>query len=472
MIVHPRTYIEQLTAEQVDLILTSAMQLLEQRGMRIDNEAACRLLVDAGASLDAQGRVLINPDLVQKALSQAPGSFTLHARNSQRSVTVGGGQMLLCPGYGSPFVSTSQQERRPALMADFDKFVALAARSPLIDVTGGLLVEPTDIDPHMRPLVITRALLSGSDKPLLGSVAGADAAALSLEMVKTVFGSLDRPRVVGLVNINSPLRLDRSMAEALLAYAAEKQPVLLTPGIMMGMTAPVTVAGAMTQAFAELLGSLVLIQVVNPGSPVILGLGGFGADLRSASSGFGRPENALAAVLGAQISRKLGLPFRCSSAVTGSFSVDVRSGYESMLTAWAAWAGGSHFVLQAAGTLDCINTMSYEKFLVDLEVWGYLQRVASQPGFEPGELAMDLLMHSDGGYIGDTHTVEHMRQNLLTPMLAPASAYDTWLESGSKDTHEIAANLCERTLKRPGPEPLDPRLEQELEHLITFHQQR
>ena len=57
-------------------------------------------------------------------------------------------------------------------------------------------------------------------------------------MAKTVFGSLDRAVVVGLVNINSPLRLDRPMAEALLAYAAARQPVLLTPGIMMGMTAP------------------------------------------------------------------------------------------------------------------------------------------------------------------------------------------------------------------------------------------
>jgi trimethylamine--corrinoid protein Co-methyltransferase len=356
------------------------------------------------------------------------------------------------------------------LMSDFDKFVALAARSPLIDVTGGQLVEPTDIDPQMRPLMITRSLLSGSDKPLMGAVTGADAAAHSLEMVKTVFGSLDRPRVVGLVNINSPLRLDRSMAEALLAYSHEMQPVLLTPGIMMGMTAPVTVTGALTQAFAELLGCLVLIQVIKPGSPVILGLGGFGADLRSASSGFGRPENALAAVLGAQISRKLGLPFRCSSAVTGSFSVDVRSGYESMLTAWSAWAGGAHFVLQAAGTLDCINTMSYEKFLVDLEIWSYIQRVASLPGFEPGDLAFDLLMSSDGSYIGDDHTVENMRQNLYTPALAPVGSYDTWLAGGSKDTREIAANLEERTLKRPGPEPLDERLEQELEKLIRFHQ--
>ena len=471
MINHPRTFVEQLTTAQVERILVAACQLLEQRGLHILSETACQMLVEAGASQDPHGWIHFNPDLIRDALALAPSSFVLQARNPRHSVSVGGGQLLLCPGYGSPFVAVSPQERRPALMADFERFVALAARSPLIDVTGGLLVEPNDIEPRLRPMAVTRALLCGSDKPLLGSVAGAEGARQSLEMVKTVFGSLEQACVVGLVNINSPLRLDRSMAEALLAYAAEKQPVLLTPGIMMGMTAPVTVSGALVQAFAELLGSLVLIQVAQPGCPVILGLGGFGADLRGASSGFGRPENALAALLGAQISRKLGLPFRSSSAVTGAFSVDARSGYESMSTAWSAWAGGVDFVLQAAGTLDCINAMSYDKFLVDLEVWGYLQRIASQPGFEPDDMAYDLLLQNEGSYLGETHTAEHMRQNLFTPLLAPFGSYDAWLAAGSKDASTIAAGLPERILKRPGPLPLDAHIQRELDQRIQFHQQ-
>ena len=214
MITHPRVYTEQLDPDQVEQILSAACLLLEQRGLNIMNQEACRLLLDSGASQDAAGRIHFSPDLIQRALQQAPSSFTLHARNPQRSVQVGAGQMLLCPGYGSPFVAVSARERRPATMADFDRLAALAARSPLIDVTGGLLVEPGDIAGPLRPLWITRALLSGSDKPLLGSVAGEEGARHSLEMVKTVFGSLDRPLVVGLVNINSPLRLDSAMAGA------------------------------------------------------------------------------------------------------------------------------------------------------------------------------------------------------------------------------------------------------------------
>ena len=465
MIEHPRVYTEQLTSAQVDLVIDKACWLLETRGLRIDCEPALSRLAEAGADVaDRQARIPVR--LVRDALTLAPASFTWFARNPDRNAEVGGRNMLLCPGYGSPFVQTTGANRRPAELRDFDRFVGLAARSPLIDVTGGMLVEPTDVEPGKRPGMVTRSLLAGSDKPLLGAVSGGQAARQSLEMVRTVFGDLDRPYVTGLVNINSPLRLDRSMAEALMEYAQAGQPVLLTPGIMMGMTAPVTVAGALVQAFAEQLGCLALIQAVHPGCPVIFGLGGFGADLRSAGSGFGRPENALAALLGSQVARKLGLPYRSSSAVTGGYELDVRSGYESALTAWAAWAGGVHFVLQAAGTLDCINAMSFEKFAVDLEVWAYLQRLSSRPAFEADDLALELLQSGDGNYLGDDHTVEHMRENLFSPQLALGGTYDTWLANGQKTTLALASNLVERIIRRPGPAPLDVRVQQELDRLV------
>ena len=85
---------------------------------------------------------------------------------------------------------------------------------------------------------------------------------------------------------------------------------LLTPGIMMGMTAPVTVAGALVQAWAELIGTATIAQVIQPGAPLILGTGGFESDLRCGESGFGRPENVVGLVSGAQLARRMNLPYR------------------------------------------------------------------------------------------------------------------------------------------------------------------
>ena len=337
-------------------------------------------------------------------------------------------------------MADAQGTRRSATLEDFRRFALLAAESDLVDITGGLLVEPGDVPPEQRPEVLTRALLECSPKPLLGSVAGAEGAQSSLAVAREAFPDLEAtPAILGLININSPLRLDARMAEALLVYVRAGQPVLLTPGILMGITAPVTVAGALAQAFAELIGCVVLTQVLRPGVPVIIGLGGFGSDLRVAGSGFGRPEQALGTLLGAQLARRLKLPYRASPGVTGAFSPDARAGYESMMTAFAAWSSGAHVGLQAFGILDHINAMCFEKLVLDLGMWDYIKRVATAGGVNGETLAMEAIAACPQDYLTAEHTMRHFREELLTPALAPPLSYDAWLEQGRPDTLALAS---------------------------------
>jgi trimethylamine---corrinoid protein Co-methyltransferase len=339
VIEHPRVYQEQLDPDSVDAIYAAALRILEETGIIIQSQKVCELSAEAGALVDIDaGRVRFSEELVLQALETAPSSWKLHGRNPKKSVVLGDDRLYMSPGYGSPTVADADGEKRDATIADFREFARLAALSDLVDITGGLLVEPLDVSPRMRPLEVTRELISISDKPFFGSVAGSSGARDSLDLVRIVFPDMaENPVMIGLININSPLRLDGTMAGALLEYVEAGQPVLLTPGIMMGITAPVTATGALTQAIAELLGVVTAIQIVKPGAPVMIGLGGFGSDLRNGGPGFGRPENALATIMGAQMSRQLGLPFRCSGGVTGSLLPDCRSGFERMMTALAAW---------------------------------------------------------------------------------------------------------------------------------------
>ena len=348
MIQHPRSYTEPLSTEDADAVLEASLRVLGEVGMVIQSDEARARLSDAGARIEqGTGRVRFPSDLVQAHLRSAPSQFLLHARNPARSVEVGGDCLLVSPGYGSAFVADSKGKRRYAVMEDVRTFARLAGAAECIGITGGLLVEPSDVAPELRPLEMTRVLLTYSDKPFFGSVAGAEGAQDSIEMARIAMGDLsDQPTVLALININSPLRLDARMADALLTYVKAGQPILLTPGILMGVTAPVTPAGALVQGTAELIGGVTLAQVVRPGAPVIIGIGGFGADMRTGGSGFGRPENALGTLMGAQMARRLDLPYRCSAATTGSMLPDCRSGYERMVTALCGWNAGAHVCLQ------------------------------------------------------------------------------------------------------------------------------
>lgn len=464
MIDHPVQFCETICERDIDAILDAALEVLETKGLIIQSKQACRILAEAGAAVQmSDGKVCFPREQVARYLAQVPSQWTLHARNPERNIPIGSRRMSITPGYGSPFIGDAEGIRREATLEDFACFARLAYSSDVIDMTGGLLVEPNDIEPRLRPQEILYALIRNSDKPLMGSSAGPEGAKTSLDMCEIVFGDLrQKPCVMALININSPLRLDAAMAGAMLPYAEAGQPILLTPGIMMGISSPVTMAGAMVQAFAELMGCTVLVQAIRPGCPVIIGLGGVGSDLRHVATGFGRPENAMGIQIGTQIARRLNIPFRCSAAVTGSRIPDCRSGYERMMTALTAYHCGAHLCLQAAGILDSINTMSYEQFIIDLEIWAYIKRLSSPPVITGDTLGLDIIDFHTEHYLSHEHTIRHMRRELYTPRLADADTYEQWSSCGNSDVVAKARYIADETLKNCCPPELDKFVEKEL----------
>lgn len=467
MLCHPLRYTEKLADKDIETILDASVRILESTGIAVESEHILQNMKKAGASVE-NGRIKFTKKIIEDCLKKVPSQFTLFARNPNKDVKIGGQSMAVCPGYGSAFVADANGKRRDATLKDFEKFAYLGYFHNQIDITGGLLVEPNDIPAALRPLEITAALIKNSDKPFMGSVAGKKGAAESLEIAKIVFGNIrKKPCVLALININSPLHLDSRMADALVEYVNQGQPILLTPGIMMGITAPVTTTGALVQAFAEILACVAIIQILNPSNPVIIGSGGFGSDLRTAGPGFGRPENALGTQLAAQIARKLNIPFRCSAAVTGSRKPDCRSGYEKMMTALIAWNSGVHFCLQSAGILDSINAMSYEQYIIDVEIWSYIERIAKPLKIDKDTLAEQVIESNKTGLLDNEHTIKYMRDELYCPLLVKVENYEQWINNESSDIISQAGYKLSQIFKNFNPPALNKNIEHELEQYIS-----
>ncbi|MBN2209897.1 MAG: trimethylamine methyltransferase family protein [Sedimentisphaerales bacterium] len=472
MIKHPQHYLNLLKDSDADTIQSTALEVLDKAGLCIQSDEMLQCLADAGFRTDAaRQRVWFRPDQVTKYLVAAPHSWTLHARNPQKNTIFGETTLHVVPGYGSAFVVDLTGRRREATLADLYNFTTLSTHCDNVDVVSSLPVEPTDIPLELRALETMFGLLTHVDKPLMGLVYSRQAIDDTLVMAKIVFGELNGPCLLALININSPLRLDARMAEAMLMYLRAGQAILLTPGVLMGMTAPVTPAGALVQGIAELVGVATIAQVIKPGAPLLIGTGGFGSDLRCGGGGFGRPENTLGVVLGAQLARKLKLPFRCSAMVTGSRRPDCRSGYERMMTALSAWQAGAHFVLQGMGILDNINAMSYEQFIIDEEIWGYISRLAQPVIVDEGRLARRLIQDGDGNYLMADHTVQYMRQEIYEPTLAPTSSYESWIETGGRDVAQYAANRVEKILVQSHPPHLPDDVLRELTSYVQTRRQ-
>ena len=159
------------------------------------------------------------------------------------------------------------------------------------------------------------------------------------------------PRCYTVINSNSPRQLDIPMCMGLIDFAAAGQLSVVTPFTLAGAMAPVTIPGALTLAHAEALFGITLSQIVRPGAPVMYGSFTSNVDMKSGSPAFGTPEYAKAAFGAGQLARRIGVPWRCSSA-TASNAPDAQAAYEAQMSLWGALLGGSNFILHAAGWLE------------------------------------------------------------------------------------------------------------------------
>lgn len=424
------------------------------------DEEALRLWRRAGAEIDGL-RVRFPKGLLAEVLATAPSRFTQHARNPANEVEIGGDGVVFAPAYGSPFVMDLDRGRRYGTIADFRDFVRLAQSCPWMHHSGGVVCEPTDIPVSHRHLDMVAAHLTLSDRPFLGAVTSEERAEDSIELARLAFapGFLDDHCVImGNVNVNSPLVWDGTMTGALRAYAAAGQGVVCVPFILGGAMGPVTNAGAIAQAHAETLAGCALAQLVRPGAPVIYGNFLSSMALRSGSPTFGTPEPALGSLVVGQLARRAGLPLRCSGSFTTSKLPDAQAMQESTVSMMAAVNCGANFVLHAAGFLDGLLSMSYEKFVLDCDFLGALHSYLGGIDTSDEALALDAFREVGPGshFFGCAHTMRHYETAFWDSELADNRNWESWDEDGGQDAATRANARWKRLLAEHEAPPIAP----------------
>jgi len=338
-----------------------------------------------------------------------------------------------------------------------------------MDVVGGVLVEPTDVDDEIRHGKMMKAAVKYTDKCLMGSAMGAQKAKESIEMAAIVYGGMDyvkeHPVLLTLINTNSPLQIDSRMSDALVVHSKHNQPIVVASLSMTGTTAPTTIAGALVQQNAEILTGIILSQMVNPGAPVIYGSASSVVDLKTGNLAIGNPETAKMFNGTAQIARYYGLPSRGGGSLTDSLKPDAQAGYESMMNFMSAVKSGFNFILHSAGLLENYMTMSFEKFLIDDEIVGIVDNYEAGIKVNEDELAKEVIKHvgSSGNFIAEQHTYDHMR-DLREPILSMKERY--FSNKDQPDTAERAHKMYKNILEDYERPPLDNKIEEKLDKYI------
>jgi len=461
-----------LDEEALARIEAQAFRLLETVGIEFRGDpAALQRWQSAGAEV-TETRVRTAPELVRQLLASAPAEFTQVARNPARSVRIGGEHQVFAPVYGSPFVRDLENGRRYGTLADFQRLVQLTHQLAPLHHSGFVTCEPCDIPVSTRHLDMLLAHMVLTDKPHLGAITEKSRAEDSIAMARLLHGDAvfdEHCVIMGNVNTNSPLLVDKVVTEAAEVYCGNGQGLIAVPFILSGAMGPVTTAAAIAQALAEAMIVGAYTQLIRPGAPFVLGNFLSSMNLRSGAPTFGMPEPLMSNLVVGQLARRLNLPLRCGGALTASKLPDFQAAAESADSMLSTVLGGANFVLHAAGWLEGGLATGYEKLVLDADRLGAYEVVLR--GFATDDDALGKDAYGDvepgGHFLGSSHTLGHYTSAFYEAQLSDSNSVEQWEEQGAKDAARRAYDRWKKLLADYQPPPLDSARREALEDYVA-----
>jgi len=436
-----------LNQVSLDTIHTNSLEVLQDIGIRFPSEKALALFKAHGFRVDGS-MVRFEEKHIQKSLETVPAAFTIEARNASRNIQIGGSNYVMAPGYGPPFIIEPSGEKRDATLADVETFCKLVQTSKYLDFNSAIVVQPNDVPTETAHLDLLLAALVLTDKPIMGSSVSVAAARDSLNLAQMIWGSLDQPVMISLIDSLSPLQYATESVEALMVFAAAGQPLIIHSACTLGATGPITTAGSLVISNATTLAGICLSQLINPGAPVVYGLGGSPMDMRTGGYVNASPEDAKHVAISSAMGRYYDMPCRGQGAVTESFCLDYQAGMESAMMLTVAALNGIHVVLHSCGTYGSMLAMSFEKFIADEDLCGAMKKLMKPVELTENAFALDLIkeLGTEGNYLLQDHTLDRCRNEFFTPDLGIRTLHTNWLEMAPRDITARAGQLLENRL--------------------------
>lgn len=452
--------------EQIDIIHNASLRVLDETGVAMQHAKALEVMKKAGATIDVTRQIARIPQyLVEEALSRAPKDVKLYGRLPEWDILLSKDMVYNGASNNAIRIATIDGNSRSASLKDLEDFVRLQDALPSVHI---MLTPLTDFVDVPKEGVYRRcygSVIKNSAKHTVNQAENAKDVRDELTIAAAAMGwseieAFEKHPIFSMIcDMAPPLRLGSHTLDVMMECAKYGVPIHAETDCSVGMTAPATTAGIAVQQNAEVLSAITLVQLVNPGCPVIYAHSPFVPDLKTGAALTSAPERSIYSGAAVQLAHKYGIPACGVGGSTESKVSDVQAGYEKALSFITLAMDGHDIIQGGLGMIETHMAVSMEQSVIDDEIFQMVFRIMR--GSEISERtiseALDVIRSEGeerrGHYMSQPHTRRYLSSELYVPELCDRRGRASW-EKDKKGVLENAHAKVERILREHQIDPL------------------
>lgn len=419
-----------LSEDQRGEIYSAACEILRRTGAKVLNKEAIDIFKKAGCWIDGE-IVRIPTGLSEWAVRTAPSRILLYDRNGNKRITLEGYRSHFGPGPTNTYhIDPNTEVRRKPILSDTENVGKVCEALTNIDFVQDLGT-PDDVTLTLADVHAFSALVRNTTKPIVHWGFDIDQYQDIIDIASVVVGGLEnlqKKPILALYSEPSPplVHTDEAIAKAMIA-AKNRVPVVYTPCIITGATAPATLAGSLALGIAESLVGIVATQLIREGSPIIMG-GVYGImDMRTTIYSYGSPEFNLMQAGMAEVAHYMSIPVFGTAGCTDSHTLDAQAAAEAAMSILIAAESGANLVHDCGYTGFGSAGSLFQLVMAD-EVIGMVRRIIRGIEVNDETLALDDIDRAGpaGEFVTSEHTFKNFKKETWFPTLMNRMRYSEW----------------------------------------------
>jgi trimethylamine--corrinoid protein Co-methyltransferase len=462
-------YAELLGPGEAEKVHDASEELLESVGLLVHSKKALDVFAHHGCRVDARsGVVKIPRGVVAKYRQTFVPTFTFKGRDPRFDKTIPDDSPVMVTASSAPdIIDPVTGELRRATSADIASIAFLVNELEGYDVFSTSTLAG-DAPQGQFSLARFYPALKNCLKPVRGNTPDMKDLERVLELGAIVAGGQEAYRERPLIThhccaVVSPLTMDINSTEAIIYLTERELPCYATVAPNAGMTAPITLLGALALGNAEFLAVAILKQMVKPQSPNIYAALSTVADMRTGSYAPGAIETGILQMAHSQMAHFYNVPSGGYVGLSGAHGNDAQAGYETGMNITAAMLGRTH-MFNTGGLLSSLMAFDFAKAVIDGEMGLMLKRLKRGLDFSRENLALKVIAEAGhgGSYLELQHTFEKVSDTALMPRVATREMRGKWEDSGRPDANAKALQEASRILKGDNPAVFSAEVDQKI----------